>query len=213
MEKKNIIEKLKDLVRTFNSTESTEETVETVEVKLMDIDLINDIKAHVVTATEGEINIGDEFYLLDEEGNRMETVDGDYETNEGMLITVVGEKITDIKEVATEDELADDEARDATEMSDVETEEVVEETETEVVEETTEEEVTEEDDHMVNLLTMIADGFKGLTAEVAELKAQNAELAGRVNKFAAEPSAQPTKTIVDFKKTQREDKLKFFAKK
>jgi hypothetical protein len=42
---------------------------------------------------------------------------------------------------------------------------------------------------------------------------ENIELKQWIEKFASAPSAEPTKTKVDFKKVDRAEKLEFFGRK
>ena len=56
------------------------------------------------------------------------------------------------------------------------------------------------------------EAINTLRAEMEAMRAENAELRTKVETFAAAPSANPTKTTVDFKKANREEKLRLFSK-
>jgi hypothetical protein len=82
----------------------------------------------------------------------------------------------------------------------------------EMVEIEVEEEATENafESEMFNILNSIK-------AELDSIKAENKKLSERFNKFASEPSDEPTNTKVDFaqlnKAQMRDEKLKFFGKR
>jgi hypothetical protein len=90
----------------------------------------------------------------------------------------------------------------------------------EVVEEVTEEVPTEVDsiDKIIEIIKEeLLNQFNSLKSELDVIKEENKTLKERFNKFASEPSDEPTNTKVDFSKQEsknnKEDKLKFFSRK
>lgn len=51
---------------------------------------------------EDDIKVGDSVAILDEEGNKTDAADGDYSTDEGKVIVVVGGEVTEIKDAEVE---------------------------------------------------------------------------------------------------------------
>ncbi len=96
-EKKNL---LKKMVEVLFKTEETATKKEVIKAKFGDIAVsVNGelFPAHIVSSVEGEINIGDEFFLVDESGEKIETPAADYEYS-GMVISVDAQGIiTDIQ--------------------------------------------------------------------------------------------------------------------
>lgn len=261
MNKKNIITKIKDMFK---------------EEKFMNIKLMDGSAAHIVTAVEGQINTGDTFYLLDENGERKDTPAGDYELEDGFIVSVdEAGFINEIKESAPED--AEGDAPEAVEEPAVEemsselfmditlkdgplvhiitakegsvdagdkmmidgveaapgeyntndnrtivvgengviasVAPVVVEDTVGVVDETTEV-VAEESaiELLVGKVGELVEKIGELETSFASMKEENETLKAQVEKFSGAPSAVPTKKNVDFKKANREEKLKFFAK-
>jgi hypothetical protein len=93
----------------------------------------------------------------------------------------------------------------------VESDDVEEDLEETFVEET----VTEEKDvqGVVNNLKELISQVKDLKSQFELIQNENIELKQRIEKFASAPSAEPTKTKVDFKKVDRAEKLEFFGRK
>jgi regulator of replication initiation timing len=166
-----------------------EEMEEVTEV-FMDVTLKDGPIAHVVTATEGEINAGDKMMI---EG--VEAGPGEYYTADGKEI-IVGEMgvIMEVKEAEAEEP----EAEEAPEAQ------------------TADEEVQGVVNNLKNLINQIKDlksQFEEVKSLVQNLEKENKELKEEVSKFAEAPSAEPTKTKVEFNKASKEDKLKFYGKR
>lgn len=136
---------------------------------------------------EGELVIGYEVYVLDENGEYNAPEDGTYTTEDGKVITIAGGKVEAITEPEPEVE--------------PETPEVVEEEETpveaveEVVEEPTEEpiEETEPEDPIRKELDALYEIVDGLVKKVAELEGKTIEASETVmkmSKMSAAMSAQ-----------------------
>ena len=66
---------------------------------------------------------------------------------------------------------------------------------------------------VVNNLKELISQVKELKSQFEDLKQENTSLKERVQKFAGEPSEDKTETKVSFGKVNKEEKLKFFAKK
>jgi hypothetical protein len=84
--------------------------------------------------------------------------------------------------------------------------EIVEPAAEEVVEEVVEAEPTEE-------FKAVLEKVEALFSKIEALESDNKNLKAEVMKFSSEPSAEPTKTKVDFKKADKTSKLEFFSKK
>jgi vacuolar-type H+-ATPase subunit I/STV1 len=67
--------------------------------------------------------------------------------------------------------------------------------------------------NLKELINQVKELKSQFEAEISEIKKENESLKERVQKFAAEPSEQKTETKVSFNKVNKEEKLKFFAKK
>lgn len=173
--------------------EPVAEEMEEVIEKFMDITLKDGPIAHVVTAVEGEVNPGDKMMI-----DGVEAGPGEYYTADGKEI-IVGE-MGIIAEVKAAEE------------------EVEEEIEQPLPEET--QTADEEVQGVVNNLKNLINQIKELKSQFDEMKSsfesiekENKQLKEEVSKFAAAPSAEPTKTKVDFKKADKEEKLRFFGQK
>lgn len=149
----------------------------------MDITLKNGPIAHVVTAKEGSVNAGDRMMI-----DQVEAGPGEYETAGGEML-VVGEAgvISEVRAAVAE----------------------------------TSEAPSEEDvQGVVNNLKNLVKQIKELKSQFEEVKSlvenldkENKELKEEVSKFSGAPSAQPTKTKVDFSKVDKKARLEFFGKK
>jgi FtsZ-binding cell division protein ZapB len=77
------------------------------------------------------------------------------------------------------------------------------------------EEVKEEEEVVEEFGNVVLSAIESLRTEIQSLKAENQKLSERFNKFASEPSDEPTNTKVDFstldKKQIRDERLKFFG--
>lgn len=62
-------------------------------------------------------------------------------------------------------------------------------------------------------LELLVNKIEELTSKVESLTNENTELKTRVDKFAAAPSTEPIKKTVELKKSDKDDLLKFFAKR
>jgi hypothetical protein len=62
-------------------------------------------------------------------------------------------------------------------------------------------------------IELLINEIQTMKSLVNTMKSENDELKSRFNKFAAEPSAEPIDTKVDLKSKNKEDRLKFFAKR
>jgi hypothetical protein len=156
---------------------------DTVTEEFMDVALKDGPLAHVVTATEGEIKAGD-IMMID----GVEAGPGSYYTTTGMEI-VVGDAgvIMEVKEATSEE---------AAQTADEEVEGVVNNLK-----------------NLINQIKELKSQFGELKTNFQTIEKENKELKLEVSKFAAAPSAQPTKVTVDFKKADKEARLNFFAKK
>lgn len=153
----------------------------------MDVTLKDGPIAHIVTAVEGEINVGDRMMI-----DGVEAGPGEYYTADGKTI-VVGDAGV-IGEVKDSAEMPD--------MDDMPTE--------------ADAEVQGVVNNLKELITQIKDlksQFEEVKSQVIALQSENENLKGEVSKFSDAPSVQPTKTNVDFKKASKDEKLKFFSQR
>lgn len=170
-------------VEAAEGEEKPEEVVEG-EDKFIDAVLKDGTKIHIVTQVEGELTPGDIVHVVDEEGNQTEAPAGEHELEDGRIL-VVGEAgtLVEVKE-ASEEAPAEEEMEDEQEIKGV-----------------------------LNGLKELINQVKDLKSQFDEVKKENEELKERFNKFASEPSEEPTKQKVDFSKVNKEERLKFFSKK
>lgn len=68
-------------------------------------------------------------------------------------------------------------------------------------------------EQLFSSIESLVNEVKGMRSIVEGLKLENEELKTRFNKFAEEPSVEPIKKTIDLKSNNKEDKLKFFAKR
>jgi hypothetical protein len=173
--------------------EMEEEEEEKEEELFTDLALKDGPIAHVISTKSGEINEGDKLVI-----DGMEAAPNEYPTTDGRVLMVgEGGVITEVKNAETEEEK----------------EEIVEAEV--VVDETVEEEVVEEENPIQKLTEKIEElnaKLSALTLGFEKVEEENKELKKQIEEFSAAPSAKPTKTTVDFKKLDREEKIKFFGK-
>lgn len=72
--------------------------------------------------------------------------------------------------------------------------------------------MNEELNEVFNSINLLVNEVKALRTEIGEVKKENTELKSKFSKFSKEPSEEPTKHEIKFKKMTKDDKLKFFGK-
>ena len=127
--------------------------------------------AHVVPSVEGEINEGDEFFLVDEAGEKIDTPAGDYEYS-GMIISVDEEGI--ISAIVPVEE-----SEESEEMAAAKEEENF-------------------DEKLYSKLSELIDEFKSLREEFEDVKKENESLKASFDKFSKAPSEKNTLSNVKF---------------
>lgn len=136
---------------------------------------------------EGEIEIGFDVYVLDENGEYIAPKDGDYVTEEGKIITLVNGKVDAITEPKTEP--ADEETVEETPVEAAE--EPVTETEAEPETESAEEVPAEDDVRKeINALYEIVDQLVKKVAELEGKTNETSETVVKMSKMSAALSAQ-----------------------
>jgi flagellin-like hook-associated protein FlgL len=68
-------------------------------------------------------------------------------------------------------------------------------------------------EEVFSAISTLVDEVKSLRGELKTIKEENETLKTRVNKFAAEPSAEPLPTKVEFKSKSKQDILAFMSKR
>jgi hypothetical protein len=136
---------------------------------------------------EGEIEIGFDVYVLDENGEYIAPEDGDYVTEEGKVITLVNGKVDTITEPETEPA-----AEETVEETPVEAaEEPVTETEAEPETESAEEVPAEDDVRKeIDALYEIVDRLVKKVAELEGKTNETSETVVKMSKMSAAMSAQ-----------------------
>ena len=136
---------------------------------------------------EGEIEIGFDVYVLDENGEYIAPKDGDYVTEEGKVITLVNGKVDTITEPKTEP--ADEETVEETPVEAAE--EPVTETEAEPETESAEEVPAEDDVRKeIDALYEIVDRLVKKVAELEGKTNETSETVVKMSKMSAALSAQ-----------------------
>lgn len=136
---------------------------------------------------EGEIEIGFDVYVLDENGEYIAPKDGDYVTEEGKVITLVNGKVDTITEPKTEP--ADEETVEETPVEAAE--EPVTETEAESETESAEEVPAEDDVRKeIDALYEIVDQLVKKVAELEGKTNETSETVVKMSKMSAALSAQ-----------------------
>jgi outer membrane biosynthesis protein TonB len=135
---------------------------------------------------EGEIEIGFDVYVLDENGEYIAPEDGDYVTEDGKTITLANGKVEAITEPETEAEVEPEPEPEA--------EETVEAAEEPVVEPTVEPEAeVVEDDGIRKEIDALYEVVNQLVKKVAELEGktnETSETVVKMSKMSAAMSAQ-----------------------
>ena len=141
---------------------------------------------------EGEVEIGFDVYVLDENGEYIAPEDGDYVTEDGKVITLVNGKVDAITEPETEPAAEEPVAEETVEETPVEAAEEPE-TESEVEPETEPtEEVPAEDDvrKEIDALYEIVDQLVKKVAELEGKTNETSETVVKMSKMSAAMSAQ-----------------------
>lgn len=154
----------------------------------LDVTLKDGPIAHIVTAVEGSITVGDKLMI-----DNTEAGPGEYETLDGLKL-IVGD-------MGVIEEVKEDHPSD---MPEDVTSDMPEDASPEVI-------------GVVNNLKELINQVKELKAqfetEIQSIKEENIELKERVEKFASAPSAESTQTTVSLKKADKASKLEFFGRK
>jgi hypothetical protein len=198
MNKMEILNKIKDL---FSSVEFEEEQ-EGVEKPDDETKMFVDVKTvDGMILRISEMVEGGTVVEITEEGE-VAVLDGTYTLEDGVMIMVENGLITGISVV---------EAPEEGEPEMVEPELNAEPTVGDKPRKIVETHTTSMEFEKIGEL--IKNSFNEIKNEINELKKENGLLKERVNKFAAEPSVEPTNTKVKLTEMGKEDKLKFFAKR
>ena len=95
MDKKNLIEKIKEQLKALVSSEKEEKEVKFAEVKAGDL---------MISTPDEELTVGSEVMVLDEEGVGNPLADGKYILDSGMEIVVEAGKVKEMMEKKEEEE-------------------------------------------------------------------------------------------------------------
>ena len=68
-------------------------------------------------------------------------------------------------------------------------------------------------EELFSSIELLVNEIQSMKSLIESVKSENKELKTRFNKFAEEPSEEPIKKTIDLKSNNKEDKLKFFAKR
>lgn len=68
-------------------------------------------------------------------------------------------------------------------------------------------------EELFSSIELLVNEIQSMKSLIESVKLENKELKTRFNKFAEEPSEEPIKKTIDLKSNNKEDKLKFFAKR
>lgn len=142
-------------------------------------------KGVILWDTDEDLKEGDTVYTLNEDGERENLADGEYTSEDGKVITIADNVVTEIK---------DDEAEIAPEEP---TEEQENEEEEVVVVEPEEEPTVDERDTLI----------EELKARIAELEAENQELKDRIAELEAEPAAPSAEEEFSSKETNENPEI------
>ena len=141
---------------------------------------------------EGEIEIGFDVYVLDENGEYIAPEDGDYVTEDGKTITLANGKVEAITEPETEAEVEPEPEAEA--EAEAEAEETVEAAEEPVAEPAVEPEAeVVEDDGIRKEIDALYEVVNQLVKKVAELEGktnETSETVVKMSKMSAAMSAQ-----------------------
>lgn len=153
----------------------------------LDVTLKDGPIAHIVTAVEGSISVGDKLMI-----DNVEAGPGEYETLDNLTL-IVGDMgvIEEIKEDSSD--MPEDESTDMPSDASPEVIGVV--------------------NNLKELINQVKDLKAQFETEIQSIKEENIELKERVEKFASAPSAEPTQTGVSLKLADKASKLEFFGRK
>lgn len=149
-----------------------------------------------------DLQIGDELFIDNEDGDRVKVEDGEYTTTSGIKITVEGGLVTFIEEPVIE------EYRKINKLESEEVEEIVE-----TIEETAEtiEDVVEEVETTVDDVVEDPDDREELKAEIEALKAEIEALKEQIAVLMQTPAAEPVEE--QYKKMNKKTELPAFGSK
>lgn len=166
-------------------------------IKEIELSTLTSDKGIIGWDTDGEIEVGTEVYLVDDNGDKQPIEDGDYVLEDGRTVVVKESKVEEIKEKAQEEEPKEETKEEET----VEVEEAEEkEEEKEEKEEPKEEEVENPDGSKEG----DNEAIEELRKEVNELYAVVDELTKRIEELENKPAAEPVQE--DFKRIQQVEK-------
>lgn len=161
-----------------------------------------------------ELVVGDNVYIEDENGNHTEIADGDYTTDNGIVISIENGKVINITEPATEEPEVTEEAEAEEETATTETTEEEETATTETTEEEEAEEV-EEVAETAETETEVEEEVAEDNAELDALKAENEELKAKIAELEAKLEELVHKPVVEsveeqFAKIKEKEEKKTF---
>ena len=186
-DKNNNKEEKKD--NSFMKIKSIKEALKAM-IRQMEFSTATTDKGVIGWDVDGEIEVGTEVYLVDENGDRQPIEDGDYVLEDGRTVVVKDSKVEEIKEKAEEPTVEEPTNEPTTEETNVEENEEPTDTEVENPDGTEEKDNTaiEELRKEVNELYDLVDK---LTKRIEELE----------NKPAAQPVQEDFKTVSQVEKT------------
>lgn len=185
-DKNNNKEEKKD--NSFMKIKSIKEALKAM-IRQMEFSTATSDKGVIGWDVDGEIEVGTEVYLVDENGDRQPIEDGDYVLEDGRTVVVKDSKVEEIKEKA--EEVVEEPTNEPT----------TEETNVEENEEPTDTEVENPDGTEEKDNTAIEE----LRKEVNELYDLVDKLTKRIEELENKPAAQPVqedfKTVIQIEKT------------
>lgn len=163
-------------------------------IRDMEFSTVTSDKGIIGWDTDGEIEVGTEVYLVDDNGDKQPIEDGDYVLEDGRTVVVKESKVEEIKEKAQQEEPKEE----------TKEEETVEVEEAEEKEEEKEEPKEEEVENPDGSKEGDNEAIEELRKEVNELYAVVDELTKRIEELENKPAAEPVQE--DFKRIQQVEK-------
>lgn len=164
---------------------------------------------------DGELEVGKEVFVEDENAELLPAPDGEYTAEDGRVIVIENGVITEIREKEDEGEApaAEEAAEEAVEEEVLADE--IEEPAAEPAEEVTEEQVESLEDKVARLEGIVngfAEGVERIINAIAALEQRVEDLENKVNALDAEPAAEPAETVAAEEEEKPKSRLAYLRK-
>lgn len=138
---------------------------------------------------DGELEVGTEVFVEDENGEAQPAADGEYVAEDGMTIVVAEGKVTEIRE---KEEPAEEETVEEVEADEIE-EPAAEPADS--ADEQAEERIEDRIDRLESMVNGFAEGVEKIINAIAALEARVNEMEEKISALDSEPAAEPADEV------------------